>query len=104
MVMSGVDLATGRKVAVKKISRFLENKHESLRILREIILLRVLEHPNIISLREVILKGQNQNELYLVLDFLPSDLKKIFKSNRKPTFRDIKCIIFQLLAGLKYCH
>lgn len=33
-VISGIDLVTGRKVAIKKITRFLENKHESLRILR----------------------------------------------------------------------
>lgn len=33
-VISGIDLVTGRKVAIKKINRFLENKHESLRILR----------------------------------------------------------------------
>jgi cyclin-dependent kinase 12/13 len=50
-VYEGVDRKTTRKVAVKNITRFLENKHESLRILREIILLRVLDHPNIIKLR-----------------------------------------------------
>ena len=41
-VMAAIDLKTNRKVAIKKITRFLENKHESLRILREIILLRML--------------------------------------------------------------
>lgn len=50
-VYEGVDRKTTRKVAIKNITRFLENKHESLRILREIILLRVLDHPNIIKLR-----------------------------------------------------
>jgi hypothetical protein len=33
-VISAIDLKTNRKVAIKKITRFLENKHESLRILR----------------------------------------------------------------------
>lgn len=59
--MAAIDLKTNRKVAIKKITRFLENKHESLRILREIILLRMLEHPNIIKLREVILEGEDKN-------------------------------------------
>ena len=57
VVMSAIDLETHQKVAVKRITKFLENKHESLRILREIILLRMMEHPNIIKLREVILEG-----------------------------------------------
>ena len=60
-VISAIDRKTNRKVAIKKIARFLENKHESLRILRQIILLRMLEHPNIIKLREIILEGENQN-------------------------------------------
>jgi len=33
-VISAIDRKTNRKVAIKKITRFLENKHESLRILR----------------------------------------------------------------------
>lgn len=56
-VYEGTDKKTTRKVAIKKINKFLENKHESLRLLREIILLRILDHPNIIKLREVILLG-----------------------------------------------
>lgn len=63
-----------------------------------------MEHPNIIKLREIILEGESKNELYLVLDYLPSDIKKIFKSNRFLSYRNIKEIVFQILAGLNYCH
>ena len=102
--MSAIDLETHQKVAVKKIIRFLENKHESLRILREILLLRMLEHPNIIRLREIVLEGENQQDLYLILDYLPYDIKRVFKSNMLLTYKDVKNIIFQILIGLNYCH
>ena len=50
-VYAAINTTTGEKVAIKKIKNFLENKHESLRILREILLLRQLKHPNIINLK-----------------------------------------------------
>lgn len=50
-VYEGVDRTTSKKVAIKNITSELEKQHEALRILREIILLRVLDHPNIINLR-----------------------------------------------------
>lgn len=40
----------------------------------------------------------------MVLDYLPYDIKKIFKSNKVLKIKDVKAIVFQLLAGLKYCH
>ena len=52
-VFAGIDINTHEKVAIKKIKNFLENKHESLRILREILLLRKLKHPNIVNLKEI---------------------------------------------------
>lgn len=64
----------------------------------------MLEHPNIIKLREIILEGENQQELYLILDYLPYDIKKVFKSNLTLGLKDIKNIVFQILAGLNYCH
>ena len=63
-----------------------------------------MEHPNIIKLREVILEGENQQELYLILDFLPFDVKKIFRSNFLLNLNNIKNIVFQILAGLNYCQ
>ena len=63
-----------------------------------------MEHPNIIKLREVILEGEDQQELYLILDFLPYDIKKVFRSNLTVNLNNVKNIVFQILAGLNYCH
>jgi serine/threonine protein kinase len=72
--------------------------------LREIIILRHLSHPNIIKLRDVIVEGDSKMELYLVLDYFPLDIKKVVKSNLVLTYKNVKEIVFQILAGLNYCH
>jgi serine/threonine protein kinase len=52
-----------------------------------------------------VLEGEeDKKELYLILDYLPSDIKKIFKSNRKFSILDIKTMVFQIICGLNYCH
>jgi mitogen-activated protein kinase 1/3 len=66
-VYSAIDINTGERVAIKKIKNFLENKHESLRILREILLLHQLKHPNIINLKEIVCDGGDVKNLALVL-------------------------------------
>lgn len=101
-VYSAVNINTGEKVAIKKIKNFLENKHESVRILREILLLRQLKHPNIINLREIVIEGDDPKNLSLILDYLPSDIKKIFSSNAMLDIESSKRIIFQILLGLHY--
>jgi serine/threonine protein kinase len=66
--------------------------------------LKHLSHPNIIKLRDLVLEGEGQKELYLVLDYLPFDIKRILKSNLVLTLKNVKEIVFQTLAGLNYCH
>jgi len=52
------------------------------RILREITLLRLLKHPGIISLIELIPPKDKLNftTIYVVMELAESDLKKILKS------------------------
>ena len=82
----------------------MENKQECIRILREILLLRMLEHPNIIKLREIVLDGEDKKDLYLILDHYPFDMKRIFKSKLILQLKTVKAIVYQILAALNYCH
>ena len=68
------------------------------------ILLRCLEHPNIVTLDEVLICDENCKELYLILEYMPFDLKKLFKSSLKPSEQQIKGIIYQILCALNYCN
>ena len=40
----------------------------------------------------------------MVFEYLPYDMKKIFKSNIALTLKDIKTIVFQILIALNYCN
>ncbi len=48
-VYSAVEKATGNKVAIKRITNVYENRTTAKRLLREIKIIRVLNHPNIIK-------------------------------------------------------
>ena len=102
-------METGKKVAVKKVSNIFDNPVDCKRILREIIILRQLDHPCIIKLHEVIVPSGKEeletfDELYLVLELCDSDLKKLMKSSLNLELNHIKTILWNLLHAMKYLH
>lgn len=60
-----------QKVAIKKFNGVFEDLIDAKRILREIVLLRMLKHPNLINLIELIqLKNEkNFDEIYMVMEY-----------------------------------
>lgn len=81
-VAEAIDRKTGKKVAIKKLSGIFEDNVDCKRILREIYLLRILNHPNLIRINEIIEpKDYSKFEtIYVVTEYCQSDLKKLFKS------------------------
>lgn len=70
------DRDTGKIVALKKV-RFDTSEPESVKFMaREIRILQKLDHPNVIKL-EGLATSRMQYSLYLVFDFMQSDLTKI---------------------------
>lgn len=70
------DRATGKVVALKKV-RFDTSEPESVKFMaREIAILRKLDHPNIIKL-EGLATSRMQYSLYLVFEYMQTDLSKI---------------------------
>ena len=70
------DRDTGKIVALKKV-RFDTSESESVRFMaREIMVLQKLDHPNVIKL-EGLATSRMQYSLYLVFDFMQSDLSRI---------------------------
>ncbi|TSK16203.1 Cyclin-dependent kinase 2 [Bagarius yarrelli] len=71
--------------------------------IREISLLKELNHPNIVKLLDVI---HTENKLYLVFEFLHQDLKKFMDSSSVTgiSLPLVKSYLFQLLQGLSFCH
>ncbi|KAL8473737.1 hypothetical protein ACS0TY_030545 [Phlomoides rotata] len=98
------DKSTGKIVALKKV-RFDTSEPQSVKFMaREIIVLKKLDHPNIIKL-EGIATSRMQYSLYLVFDFMPSDLTKVIsRTEGRLTEPQVKRYMQQLLSGLQHCH
>ncbi|KAJ8544093.1 hypothetical protein K7X08_028604 [Anisodus acutangulus] len=103
-VYKAKDRKTGKIVALKKV-RFDTSEPESVKFMaREIIILKRLDHPNIIKL-EGLATSRMQYSLYLVFDFMESDLTKLVnRTEGKLTEPQVKRYMEQLLSGLLHCH
>lgn len=76
-------------------------------MLREIRILSHLSHPNVLSLLEVLVTQSlitQRNIIYLVFDYLEHDLHGLLDSHMELTVPQIKCIMRQILEGVKYLH
>ena len=106
------DRVTAEIVALKKVR--LENEKEGFPItaVREIKILRLLNHANIVNLKEIVTDKQNvldfrkdKGAFYLVFEYMDHDLMGLIESNLVTfTEENIAHIMKQLLDGLSYCH
>ena len=69
---------------------------------REIAVMKLLEHDNIVKLFDV---WENSNELYLIMEYVEGGELFHFVEQRKGLHEDETVIIFrQIIAALLYCH
>lgn len=74
------EVETGRILALKKV-RFDNYQPESIRFMaREIMILRRLDHPNIMKL-EGIITSQSSSSIYLVFEYMEHDLAGLVASS-----------------------
>lgn len=93
---------TGRLVALKKMKHSISEEGISSTSLREIAVLKHLQHPNIVSLIEYIL---NEGKLYLVFEHVDKDLKKYMVAVNGHLSPDlVLSYAHQLIQGIDYCH
>ena len=113
-VYSSIDCETNQRVAVKRL--LLRDQTNCQAALREIKILKKLEHDNVVKLIKVVdseglpvqessLEDINgASELFLVEELLDSDLHQILQSNGKLREDYVKLFLYQILRGLKYIH
>lgn len=93
-------------VAVKKIEKAFEHKVFALRTLRELKIMRLLDHDNVLSVRNILKPAnfESFDQIYVVTELLETDLSQIIKSNQTLSDEHIQFFIYQILRGLKYVH
>ncbi|KAL5225657.1 hypothetical protein ABZP36_012296 [Zizania latifolia] len=106
IVCAAVNSETGEEVAIKKIGNSFDNHIDAKRTLREIKLLRHMDHLNIIAIKDIIRppRRDNFNDVYLVFELMDTDLHQIIRSNQPLTDEHCQYFLYQLLRGLKYVH
>ncbi|KAL4302305.1 hypothetical protein GQ457_10G000030 [Hibiscus cannabinus] len=103
VVYKARDRVTNETIALKKIRLEQEDEGVPSTAIREISLLKEMQHGNIVRLQDVV---HSEKRLYLVFEYLDLDLKKHMDSC--PEFgkdpRMIKTFLYQILRGIAYCH
>ncbi|KAK0598108.1 hypothetical protein LWI29_031714 [Acer saccharum] len=94
---------TNETVALKMISMDIEKVGVPSTTIREISVLKEMQHPNIVSLRDV---QYTEKDMCLVFEYLDMDLKKYMDSCTDFTNNPhaIKTFLRQILCGVAYCH
>ncbi|KAJ3682049.1 hypothetical protein LUZ60_014622 [Juncus effusus] len=106
IVCAAKNAETNEEVAIKKVGNAFENRIDAKRILREIKLLRHMDHDNVIAIKDIVRPPQreNFNDVYIVTELMDTDLHQIIRSNQPLTDDHCQYFLYQLLRGLKYVH
>ncbi|XP_078154044.1 shaggy-related protein kinase eta-like isoform X1 [Carex rostrata] len=97
-------LETGETVAIKKVLQDRRYKN------RELQLMRLMDHTNVISLKHCFYSTTTRDEIYLnlVMEFVPESLSGVLKhytsSNQRIPLIYVKLYAYQIFRGLAFMH
>ena len=104
VVWKATDRRTGTVVAVKKIFDAFRNRTDAQRTFREIVFLKEFgNHPNIIQLLNVH-RASNDKDLYLVFEFMETDLHHVIKKGNILKGIHKQYIMYQLFKATQFLH
>ncbi|KAF8074990.1 kinase-like domain-containing protein [Lyophyllum atratum] len=105
---------TGQYAAIKIISKILlnsrislnrvadETEHTQLAIEREIVVMKLLDHPNVMRLYDV---WETSTELYLIMEYIQGgELFDYLCNNGKLLVPEALNYFQQIIAAMDYCH
>ncbi|XP_012234760.1 cyclin-dependent kinase 11B isoform X2 [Linepithema humile] len=101
------DKRTDEIVALKRLKMEKEKEGFPITSLREINTLLKAQHPNIVTVREIVV-GSNMDKIFIVMDYVEHDLKSLMETmkQKKQVFipGEIKCLMQQLLLAVAHLH
>ena len=102
IVYKAIDKLTNQQVALKKIRLDHEDEGIPSTAIREISLLKELDHPNVCPLKNLI---YSESRLWLIFDFLDKDLKMYMDGFNQPLPKQtVKSFTYQMIKGVAECH
>lgn len=105
-VCSAVASGSGKRVAIKRLSRVFGDLREGKRILREMEIMTFLKHSNLIRLHHFMRPQSKETfeDIYLVMDLYDTDLNRIIRSRQKLTDEHLQYFMIQAFRGLHHLH
>ncbi|EDV42776.1 uncharacterized protein Dana_GF18162 [Drosophila ananassae] len=101
-VKLALHVPTGREVAIKVIDKTQLNTSARQKLYREVRIMKLLNHPNIVRLFQVI---ESERTLYLVMEYASrGELFDHLVKNGRMRERDARVIFRQLVSAIQYCH
>ncbi|XP_069678862.1 cyclin-dependent kinase 11B-like isoform X2 [Periplaneta americana] len=101
------DKRTEEVVALKRLKMEKEKEGFPITSLREINTLLKAQHPNIVTVREIVV-GSNMDKIFIVMDYVEHDLKSLMETmkQKKQVFipGEVKCLMQQLLRAVAHLH
>ena len=102
-VKLGIHTLTGEKVAIKILEKIrIKDSSDIERVSREIKILKLVRHPNVVKLYEII---ETPKHIFLVMEYVPcGELFDYIVSHNK-LGEEQACLFYQqILSGLEYLH
>jgi len=93
---------TGEVVAIKKFKESEDDEIVRKTTLREVKILRMLKHDNIVTLREAF---RRKGRLYLVFEYVERTLLEVLEANPngvEPSL--VQKLVYQLVKSIDWCH
>jgi serine/threonine protein kinase len=102
VVFKAVNDATGEIVAEKIMQLDEESEGISSTTLRELTILKGLDHCNIVRMRDA---AVGVDSLVLIFEYMDWDLRKLFRKTKGPLKHELcRSYAYQLLCGIYYLH
>uniref|UniRef100_A0A3Q3K5G7 Stress-activated protein kinase JNK n=2 Tax=Monopterus albus TaxID=43700 RepID=A0A3Q3K5G7_MONAL len=105
IVCSAYDQVLERNVAIKKLSRPFQNQTHAKRAYRELVLLKCVNHKNIIGLLNVFTPQKSLEEfqdVYLVMELMDANLCQVIQMELD--HERLSYLLYQMLCGIKHLH
>lgn len=102
VVLKCFNKETNEVVAIKKFKESEEDEVVRKTTLREVKILRIMKHENIVSLKEAF---RRKGKLYLVFEFVEKSMLDVLEANPNGVDTEtVRLLTCQLIRAIEYCH